>query len=113
MFASVAALWSDGAMKSRVMRLGLTSEELREGLDRVATIEPAVARALERVGYPEPRTSAPGYGTLLRTIVGQQVSVAENGRASGRERVCPYVSLAGVDVSFKKHPDVDKNTEQI
>src|SRR3546814_8404006 len=76
MFASVAALWSDGAMKSRVMRLGLTSEELREGLDRVATIEPAVARALERVGYPEPRTSAPGYGTLLRTIVGQQVSVA-------------------------------------
>lgn len=63
-------------MKSRVMRLGLTSEELREGLDRVATIEPAVARALERVGYPEPRTSAPGYGTLLRTIVGQQVSVA-------------------------------------
>src|SRR3546814_12998791 len=76
MFASVAALWSDGAMKSRVMRLGLTSEELREGLDRVAQIEPAVARAMERVGYPEPRTSAPGYGTLLRTIVGQQVSVA-------------------------------------
>src|SRR3546814_17301252 len=63
-------------MKSRGMRLGLTSEELREGLDRVATIEPAVARALERVGYPEPRTSALGYGTLLRTIVGQQVSVA-------------------------------------
>src|SRR3546814_19613761 len=63
-------------MKSRVMRLGLTSEELRDGLDRVATIEPAVARALERVGYPEPRTIAPGYGTLHRTIVGHQVSVA-------------------------------------
>jgi DNA-3-methyladenine glycosylase II len=28
------------------------------------------------VGYPEPRIRARGYATMLRTIVGQQVSVA-------------------------------------
>jgi DNA-3-methyladenine glycosylase II len=39
-------------------------------------VEPAVARAVKRVGYPEPRIREPGYETLLRTIVGQQVSVA-------------------------------------
>ena len=32
--------------------------------------------ALARTGYPEPRLRATGYRTLLRTIVGQQVSVA-------------------------------------
>jgi DNA-3-methyladenine glycosylase II len=31
---------------------------------------------VQRVGYPEPRIRARGYQTLLRTIVGQQVSVA-------------------------------------
>ena len=30
----------------------------------------------ERAGHPEPRIRARGYNTLLRTIVGQQVSVA-------------------------------------
>ncbi len=38
--------------------------------------EPAIARAITRAGYPEPRIRALGYATLLRTIVGQQVSVA-------------------------------------
>ena len=56
--------------------MGLTAEQLREGLDHVATHEPGIARALERVGYPEPRIRTTGYQTLLRTIVGQQVSVA-------------------------------------
>jgi DNA-3-methyladenine glycosylase II len=45
-------------------------------MDALAAIEPGFAAGLERVGYPEPRISAPGYVTLLRTIVGQQVSVA-------------------------------------
>ena len=56
--------------------MGLTAEQLREGLDHVAEREPAVAMALKRVGYPEPRLRPTGYQTLLRTIVGQQVSVA-------------------------------------
>jgi DNA-3-methyladenine glycosylase II len=56
--------------------MGLTAEALRNGLDAIASSEPAIARALERTGYPEPRIRDPGYATLMRTIVGQQVSVA-------------------------------------
>lgn len=56
--------------------MGLSSEQIRQGLDALAAIEPAIARALDRVGYPEPRIRERGYATLLRTIVGQQVSVA-------------------------------------
>ena len=56
--------------------MGLNSDQLKEGLDAVAAREPGIARALERVGYPEQRIRPTGYQTLLRTIVGQQVSVA-------------------------------------
>ena len=56
--------------------MGLTAEQLKHGLDSVARVEPRFAAALERTGYPEPRIRPRGYGTLMRTIVGQQVSVA-------------------------------------
>lgn len=56
--------------------MGISAEAIREGLDFVAAREPAMARALEIAGYPEPRIRSTGYRTLLRTIVGQQVSVA-------------------------------------
>ena len=56
--------------------MGLSANQLRMSLDAVAAIEPAFAAAIARAGYPEPRIRAPGYETLLRTIVGQQVSVA-------------------------------------
>jgi DNA-3-methyladenine glycosylase II len=56
--------------------MGLTADALRSGLDAIAAREPAIARALAITGYPEPRIRATGYATLLRTIVGQQVSVA-------------------------------------
>ena len=56
--------------------VGLSAEQLRLSLDALAAAEPAFARGIERVGYPAPRIRAPGYETLLRTIVGQQVSVA-------------------------------------
>jgi DNA-3-methyladenine glycosylase II len=56
--------------------MGLTAEQLNAGLDAVAAREPGLASALERAGYPEPRIRETGYLTLLRTIVGQQVSVA-------------------------------------
>ena len=56
--------------------MGLTSEALRTGIDAAAAREPALAGALARVGYPAPRIRERGYRTLLRTIVGQQVSVA-------------------------------------
>ncbi len=56
--------------------MGLSAEAIREGLDTIAATEPGIARAITLAGYPEPRIRARGYGTMLRTIVGQQVSVA-------------------------------------
>jgi len=56
--------------------MGLSAQTIREGLDAIARTEPAIASALERTGYPEPRIRPRGATTLLRTIVGQQVSVA-------------------------------------
>jgi DNA-3-methyladenine glycosylase II len=56
--------------------LGIAAEDLKKSLDALAGREPRIAAALAAVGYPEPRISEPGYQTLLRAIVGQQVSVA-------------------------------------
>jgi DNA-3-methyladenine glycosylase II len=56
--------------------MGLEADAIREGLDAIATRDPAIARALALTGYPAPRIRDRGYATLLRTIVGQQVSVA-------------------------------------
>ena len=44
------------------------------GIDRLAAVDADVARALERVGYPAPRQRAPGFATLLRIMVAQQLS---------------------------------------
>jgi len=54
----------------------MTAERLRAALDTLAAAEPAFGRAIARIGYPPPRVRARGYETLLRTMVGQQVSVA-------------------------------------
>ena len=56
--------------------MGLTAEAIAQGLDAIAAREPLMAGALTRVGYPEARIRPRGATTLLRTIVGQQVSVA-------------------------------------
>ncbi len=53
-----------------------TARSLNASLDALAAAEPGFARAIERHGRPEPRLNEPGVETLLRTIVGQQVSVA-------------------------------------
>ncbi|MCH7627724.1 MAG: DNA-3-methyladenine glycosylase 2 family protein [Proteobacteria bacterium] len=56
--------------------MGLTVAQIAEGLDFISRSNPALAAAIERVGHPEPRIRPTGYRTLLRTIVGQQVSVS-------------------------------------
>ena len=53
----------------------MNADQIRAGLDALAIIEPAFAAGLTRVGYPGPRLRDRGYATLLRTIIGQQVSV--------------------------------------
>ena len=51
-------------------------DSINAAVDELARREKAFAAVLERHGRPEPRVSEPGATTLLRTIVGQQVSVA-------------------------------------
>ncbi|MFL6758553.1 DNA-3-methyladenine glycosylase family protein [Sphingomonas sp.] len=53
-----------------------TSKSIRSDVKALANLESAFARVVEQHGIPEPRSSNPGVETLLRTIVGQQVSVA-------------------------------------
>src|SRR3954466_3911687 len=53
-----------------------TRKSIRAAIKALAEREPAFARTIEALGIPEPRSSEPGAQTLLRTIVGQQVSVA-------------------------------------
>ncbi|GMM62139.1 DNA-3-methyladenine glycosylase family protein [Novosphingobium pituita] len=80
--------------------MGLSVAAIRAGLDHVAGLSPRIAGALAQVGYPEPRVRATGYRTLLRTIVGQQVSVAAAASVWARmeallgEDILPEVLLA-------------------
>ena len=56
--------------------MGLTADIIRREMDALAGKDAQVGEELSRIGYPEPRLRDRGYKTLLRTIVGQQVSVA-------------------------------------
>ena len=56
------------------MQHPLSQTVLIEGIDRLAQGDRDVARALARVGYPAPRQREPGFATLLRIMVAQQLS---------------------------------------
>jgi DNA-3-methyladenine glycosylase II len=56
--------------------MGLNADQLAHGMAALCAIEPAFAVAVANKGHPAPRISERGFATLLRTIVGQQVSVA-------------------------------------
>jgi DNA-3-methyladenine glycosylase II len=82
--------------------MGLSQQQLNAGIDALAAIEPGFARALGHAGYPEPRIRDRGYTTLLRTIVGQQVSVAAatsiwNKLEAGFGAGCPAEVMAAAD----------------
>ena len=53
-----------------------TKESIGTAVEALASREPAFAGVVAKFGIPEPRRSERGAQTLLRTIVGQQVSVA-------------------------------------
>ena len=55
--------------------MGINAKDLEASLQALGGIEPAFAAAVTRVGVPAPRTGERGYVTLLRAIVGQQVSI--------------------------------------
>lgn len=72
----------------------LNGPVLARAINRLATIDPDVAEAVERIGYPIPRLRAPGFETLLRIIVSQQVSTKSAAAIWGR-----VVEAAGSDVT--------------
>ncbi len=53
-----------------------TAASIKTAVRALAEREPAFAGVVDKLGIPEPRSSERGAETLLRTIVGQQVSVA-------------------------------------
>jgi DNA-3-methyladenine glycosylase II len=53
-----------------------TADSLTRALDHLEAAEPAFAEVMARLGRPGPRIAERGTAALLRTIVGQQVSVA-------------------------------------
>ena len=82
--------------------MGIPVQQLHGALDALAAIEPGIASALAVAGYPDERISAPGYATLLRTIVGQQVSVASAASVWNKLEAllgagCPPERLLGQD----------------
>lgn len=56
--------------------LPLAGERLRTAIDTLAGLDPEVARTLRRIGYPDPRQRDPGFATLVRIVLAQQVSTA-------------------------------------
>jgi DNA-3-methyladenine glycosylase II len=76
----------------------LSHDVVLEGIDRLAQVDADVARALERVGYPAPRHREPGFATLLRIMVAQQLSTKSAAAIWARlEAACgPTVTAARV-----------------
>lgn len=58
-------------------------------LERAALADPGLRRLIDALGYPEARTREPGFSTLLRIIVSQQLSTGVAAAIWGRlERLC-------------------------
>jgi DNA-3-methyladenine glycosylase II len=73
-----------------------SKDSIRAYVEALASRDPIFARVIEQHGIPEPRTSEPGAATLLRTIVGQQVSVA-----------AARSMWAKLEAAFGSPPDLD------
>jgi DNA-3-methyladenine glycosylase II len=86
----------------------LSPGALAAGIDRLAAVDRDVARALARIGYPPPRQRDPGFATLLRIMVAQQLSTRSAAAIWGRvEQAClPLVSaesfLALDEAAFRR-----------
>ena len=78
------------------MRYQLTGNAIEKSLKTIAARDRNVRRALEIVGYPEARRRPEGFETLLRIIVGQQVSVSAANAIFGRvlDSIGPDVSAS-------------------
>src|SRR5205809_8103581 len=53
----------------------LDPANLKKAMRHLAKVDPDFARAIKEVGHPELREGPRGFGGLMRSIVGQQISV--------------------------------------
>ena len=58
-----------------VARAILDAATLKKAMAHLAKVDPDFARAIEEVGHPELRVVPSGFGGLMRSICGQQISV--------------------------------------
>lgn len=62
----------------------MTPKFIRTALQEVAERDGDIAKALDEVGYPDPRNREPGFATLINIILGQQVSTQSAAAIRGR-----------------------------
>lgn len=85
----------------------LDEARLKAALDRLAVLDPDIAAALPVVGLPAPRVRDPGFSTLLRIVVAQQISTRAAAAIWGRLELAagPVLSaeslLALTDAQFR------------
>ncbi len=67
----------------------LSGPVLARAIDQLASIDREIEAVIERIGYPIPRVRPPGFATLLRIMVSQQVSTRSAAAIWGRlEQAC-------------------------
>jgi DNA-3-methyladenine glycosylase II len=59
----------------KMAQVVLDAANLKKAMRHLAKVDPDFARVLKEVGHPELREVPSGFGGLMRSIVGQQVSV--------------------------------------
>jgi DNA-3-methyladenine glycosylase II len=103
--ASSACRRPAGASRRRAALLssGMARLDIETDLKALARRDRDVARELARIGLPEKRHRPPGFATLLRTILGQQVSV--QAAASMWRRLDALLGGAVDPVSFSARGD--------
>lgn len=70
---------------------------IKKGLDAIAASDKDVKKALQLIGYPQPRIRPAGLDTLVATIVSQQLSTKAANAIMGRVRdLLPELNAAAV-----------------
>ena len=79
-----------------------TRKRLEAGLGELALLDPRMAALWERTGTPDPRARKPGFSSLLRVIVGQQLSARAAASIWARMEAA---GVTGEPAAFLDHDD--------
>jgi DNA-3-methyladenine glycosylase II len=90
-----------------MMRRIATLDDISEGLEALATLDPRLSRVIERAGEVPLRLSEPGFGSLISIIISQQVSRASADAILDRfmrliDPLTPEAVLAASEELFRK-----------